>query len=230
MSKIIKIFVLFLLLYLAFRITHYIIFGHTTDWHSKERFTYLFKNESFQHMDTIYVATAQGRYDAVESYHYYPNVIINQGVNPLLLVKDVYIRINIWKFDKFEQIQLSNIIFRQKQNLQDIKFKRGEVIDAESDARNSIAYGYSYKTITVNTDQDSEIRDWFSGKNYKGFIGSFNRISLSNEKEKHDIYYDFIPFRENVLFMIYKSERGFFLIVIDSDLEIDRNVLNILNL
>lgn len=230
MKKIIKIFVLFILLYLAFRITHYIIFGHTTDWHSKERFTYLFKNESFQHMDTIYVATARGRYDAVESYHYYPKVQVKQGSNPLLRLNDVYIRFSIWKFDKFEQIQLSEVRLRTKQNLQDIEHRSGEVIDSESDKRKVIAYGYSYKTITVNTDQDSEIRDWFSGKNYKGFIGSFNRISLSNEKEKHDIYYDFIPFRENVLFMIYKSEKGFFLIVIDSDLDIDRNVLNILNL
>lgn len=230
MKKVIKIILLILLLYVGYRITHYIIFGHTTDWNSKERFTYLFKKETFQHMDTVYIATARGRYDAVESYHYYPNVDIEQGMDRLLLVNDVYIRFSIWKFDKFENIQISDIKFRTKQNLKDIKLNSGEVIDSESDKRKTVAYGYNYKTVTVNTDQEAKMRDWFSGRNYKGFIGSFNRISLSNEKGKHDIYYDFIPYKENVLFMIYKSEKGFFLIVIDSDLEINRSVLDLLNL
>lgn len=228
--KTLKIILLLLLLYVGYRITHYIIFGHTTDWDSKERFTYLFKKETFQHMDTVYIATARGRYDAVESYHYYPNVDIEQGIDRLLLVNKVYIRFNIWKFDKFENIQISNIKFRTKQNLKDIKLNNGEVIDAESDARNVVAYGYNYKTITVNTDQESKIRDWISAPDYKGFIGSFNRISLSNEEGKHDIFYDFIPYNANVLFLVYKSKKGFFLIVIDSKLSIDRSVLKLLNL
>lgn len=230
MNKLFKIILLILFLYVGFRIAHYIIYGHTTDWVSKERFTYLFKNETFQHMDTVYIGTAQGRYDAVESYHYYPNVNINQGMDRILLVNEVYIRFSIWKFDKFENIQIGDIKFRTKQDIIDIKLTNGEVIDSESDKRKGIAYGYNYKTITVNTDKESKIRDWFSDVNYKSFIGSFNRISLSNEKGEHDIYYDFIPYRENVLFMIYKSEKGFFLIVIDSDLAIDRSVLKLLNL
>jgi len=228
MKKVIKIILLILLLYIGCRIVHYIIFGHTTDWNSKERFTYLFKKETFQHMDTVYIATARGRYDAVESYHFYPNVDIEQGIDRLLLLNDVYIRFNIWKFDKFEDIQISDIKFRTKQNLKDIKLNNGEVIDAESNARNCVAYGYNYKTITVNTDQNSKIRDWFSAKNYKGFIGSFNRISLSNEEGEHSIFYDFIPYRENVLFMVYKNEKAFFLIVIDSVLPINRNVLKLM--
>ena len=230
MKKAIKIIILILLLYVGYRFTHYIIFGHTTDWNSKERFTYLFKKETFQHMDTVYIATARGRYDAVESYHYYPKIKIEQGMDPLSLVNDVYIRFSIWKFDKFKNIQISDIKFRTKQNLKNVILNNGEVIDSESDKRKTVAYGYNYKNITVNTDEESKIRDWFSAKNYKGFIGSFNRISLSNEEGKHDIYYDFIPYRENVLFMIYKSDKGFFLIVIDSALPINRNVLELLNL
>jgi hypothetical protein len=230
MNKLFKIILLILFLYVGFRIAHYIIFGHTTDWQSKNKFTFLINKDSFQHIDTSVIATARGMYDAVETYHYYPNIKIKQGMDPLLLVNDVYIRFNIWKFDKFENFKIGNIKFRNKQNIIDIKLTNGEVIDAESDARNGIAYGYNYKTITVNTDQESKIRDWFSDVNFKGFIGSFNRISLSNEKGEHDIYYDFIPYRENVLFMIYKSEKGFFLIVIDSDLPIDRSVLKLLNL
>ncbi len=213
-----------------YRILFYFIVGHTTDWHSKEKFTYLFKKESFQHIDTLFIATARGMYDASETYHYYPNINIKQGIDPLLLLNEVYIRIFIWKFDKFENIHLSNIKFRLKQDLRDIKPERGEVIDAESDARSVIAYGYNYKTIIVNTDQESKIRDFISDKHYKGFIGSFNRISLSNEAEKNDIYYEFVPYKENVLFLVYKSDKGFFLIVIDSELPIDRNVLKILNL
>lgn len=230
MKKTIKIFLLILLLYLGYRITHYIIFGHTTDWNSKQRFTYFFKKKTFLHMDTVYTATARGRYDAVESYHYYPNVDIEQGTDPLLLVNDVYIRFSIWKFDKFEDIQISDIKFRTNQNLKDIKLNSGEVIDSESDKRKNVAYGYKYKTITVNTDEGSKIRDYFSSKKYKGFIGSFNRISLSNENGEHDIFYDFIPYKKNVLFMIFKDDRGFFLIVIDSELSIDRSVLELLNL
>jgi len=230
MEKTIKISLLVVLLYIVYRIGFYFIVGHTTDWHSNEKFTYLIKKESFQHIDTSFIATARGMYDAEEEYHYYTNVDIKQGVDPLLLLNEVNICISIWKFDKFENIQLKDIKFRTKQDLYDIKPERGEVIDSESDMRKVVAYGYNYKTITVNTDQHSKVRDWFSGQNYKGFIGSFDRISLSNEKGKHDIYYDFVPYSENVLFLVYKSEKGFFLILIDSDLTLDRSVLKILNL
>lgn len=218
------------MLYIVYRIGFYFIVGHTTDWNSKEKFTYLFKKESFKHIDTTTIATARGMYDAVETYHYYPNVEMRQGDNSYLYSNEVYIRFSIWKFDKFKAIQLKDIKFKTKQDLYDIKPERGEVIDSKSDKRKVVAYGYYYKAITVNTDQQSKIRDYFSGSNYKGFIGSFDRISLSNEKGKHDIYYDFVPYRENVLFLVYKSEKGFFLIVIDSDLPIDRSVLNLLNL
>ena len=230
MKKVLKISVVIVFLYIVYRIGFYFIVGHTTDWNSKKKFTYLFKKESFQHIDTTTIATARGLYDAVEAYIYYPKVDIKQGVDPLLFLNEVKIFISIWKFDKFADIQLKEINFRENQDLRDIKPDRGEVIDAQSDERKVVAYGYSYKTIIINTDQKSKIRDWFSGRFYKGFIGSFNRISLSNEEGKHDIYYDFIPYRKNVLFIVYKSEKGFFLIVIDSDLSIDRSVLNLLNL
>jgi len=62
--------------------------------------------------------------------------------------------------------------------------------------------------MTVNVDNHSKIEKKIEGRNYKGFIGSINRISLSNENNEHEIFIDYVPIQKQVLFLIYNSNVG----------------------
>ncbi len=135
-----------------------------------------------------------------------------------------------WEFMSLSEIELPEIDIFTDMDLNSLKVYQGEVLNAKS-VPISIKYGHRFnERIHINVDNQSTIYRYINGDNYKGFIGNLNRISFSNEKNKHIVFIDF--YWRDVLFLLLKKDGRFFIIMVTAhkDLPVDENLLKFLNL
>lgn len=229
MNRIIPVIVISILIYLAYIFVPYLIFGHFSFYNKNENFISLLSDTAIIHVDTTLTSRLENRFDACESYFYLPNNCMRELGRDYLFETDTAYFITIWKFKKFEEIDINEIQFRQNQNLSGLNTYKGEVLDSDSNEEKYVEFGYNYNKINLNLDEKSEIKQLISGRNYRGFIAKINRISFSNEDEKHQIFIDYAPSIENVIFLIYKSTSGFFVLIINSRYELNEKAVNIFN-
>jgi len=90
--------------------------------------------------------------------------------------------------------------------------------------------GYNFKKIKINVDNKSNISSLnITGKNYKGFFGEVNRLSMSNQDDKHYVFIDNIP-KMDILFLVVNKSNKFYIIIISCNKKFDKDIFNILNL
>jgi len=227
----IRVVVVVLVGYVIYFISDYMIFGHSTDLKKWKEYIYLFNDSIIQDVDTILAYSDVTRNDVYTNFHYIPNdsgrsVEEKFFYNP----KDTAYNVVFWEFKKLSNVSVNNVVFRTNKNLDHLKLERGEILNSKSDQRVSIHYGFEYQNININIDNHSKIEKFINGKNYKGFIGSINRMSFSNENEEHEIFIDYLPGQKQVLFLVYKNKNQFFIIIIRSDKQFKENLINILHL
>jgi hypothetical protein len=217
--------------YIICFIGDYMIHGHSTDWKKWKEYTYLFNESIIQDVDTFLASSYIAKNDIQTTFHYIPNDS-GRTIEEKFLYnpKDTAYRVLFWEFKKLSHLKIDDIDIRTNQNLDNLKLKRGEILDSKSDQRISIHFGFEYESMTVNVDNHSKIEKKIEGRNYKGFIGSINRISLSNENNEHEIFIDYVPIQKQVLFLIYNSNERFYIIIIDSEKKFDESIMSILNL
>jgi hypothetical protein len=217
--------------YIIYFIGDYMIHGHSTDWKKWKEYTYLFNKSIIQDVDTFLAVSDITRNDVLTMFRYVSNDSGKKGrdkfnYNP----KDTAYNVFFWEFKKLSHLKIDDIDIRTNQNLDNLKLKRGEILDSKSDQRISIHFGFEYESMAVNVDNHSKIEKKIEGRNYKGFIGYINRISLSNENNEHEIFIDYVPIQKQVLFLIYNSNERFYIIIIDSEKKFDESIMSILNL
>lgn len=218
--------------YIAYFIGDYAIHGHSTDWKKWHEYVYLFDDSIIQDVDTFLASSYVTQNDIQTTFHYIPNSS-GRTIEEKFLYnnpKDTAYRVLFWEFKKLSQVNVADVDIRTNQNLDNLKLKRGEILDSKSDQRLSIHFGFEYARMSVNVDNKSTIEEYINGKNFKGFLGTVNRLSLSNEKNEHEIYIDYVPTPKKVLFLIYNSNNRFYIIIIDSEKDFNASIMNILNL
>jgi hypothetical protein len=161
--------------------------------------------------------------DTHNAFHYYQN----NKIYPVL----------IWEFKDLAYIDLNRIIINRNINLDNIKFRSGEILDADSPLPITINYGFSFHNVmNINLDSYSKIAGTFEGPNYKGFYGKLYKMSFSDEKGKHQIVFDYTdkPYKTSfspTVFLVYKGHQSFYVIIINSEKPFkDASIINILNL
>jgi hypothetical protein len=231
LKLLIKIVATLIVGYIIYFVGDYMIHGHSTDWKKWKEYTYLFNDSIIQDVDTFLASSYETRNDIYTNFHYIPNDS-GRTIEEKFLYnpKDSAYNVVFWEFKKLSHLNAKEVQIRTNQNLENLKLKRGEILNSKSDQRISIHFGFEYQSIAVNIDNQSKVEKLIEGQNYKGFLGSINRISLSNENNDHEIFIDYVPIQKQVLFLIYNSNQRFYLILIDSDKSFDESMIKILNL
>ncbi|MDP4206740.1 MAG: hypothetical protein Q8859_12185 [Bacteroidota bacterium] len=177
-------------------------------------YLWLLKDSARKDIDPYFVAGCIRERDVLYRYIY----------------KDKY-HIVIWEFKDLSSTNLKDIAINQNVDLENISFNPGILLDKKANPEYSVKYGPLFEYgMDVNLDKDSKIDKSFETPNYKGFCGSINKMSFSNEKGKHLVLVNYVEVIKSVLFLLYKSKRSLYVIIIQSDKPIDEKMINILNL
>lgn len=215
--------------YVIYFISDYILYGHKTNRYIWTHHKYLLNKNIIANVDTFLAVSDITENDELTMFRYVSNKKTGR-IKFEFNEKDTAYNVVFWEFKKLAEVKVNQVEFRFNQNLDNLKLERGEILNSKSDQRISIHFGFEFENIQVNIDNHSKIQKLLSGKNYKGFLGSVNRISLSNEKNEHEIYIDYLPVQKQVIFLIYNSNKRFYIIMIDSDKYFDEKIMNILKL
>ncbi|MDD4922173.1 MAG: hypothetical protein PHS30_06820 [Bacteroidales bacterium] len=233
-ERIIKVIIGIIIAYAVYFIVDGAIYSHSiiTDHKEWKEYVHLFQDSIVKDVDTLTACSYVKRKDVYISLNYVPGLS--------LIDKDerIYFRgrnapiyfVVFWEFKSLSHFPVDSVEFRFNQSLEHLEVFRGEVLEPKSEEPVSINYGYTYKKLNVNVDNQSSILNAsIKGRNYKGFFGKLNRISFSNEKEKHKIFIDYYP-KKPVLFLVANKDGHFYLITISCNKKFDESIVNILNL
>lgn len=219
MPKIFKVLLFFVLLpalslYILYAIYNYHRYAYSFGDSDFKEYLWLFKDSFINEIDTVGYSESLRQSDVIFYYHY----------------KKEYV-INIWEFKDLGGINLRKIAINKNVNLSDINFAFTEIISAKSDQPISVNQAPLMKnSFNVNIDEQSSIDSSFESINYKGFYGTINKMSFSDDKGEHYCVLDFLSDRKKELFLLYKGKHSLFAITIDSRKLDGYNVNSIFNL
>ena len=227
MNKIVKIILLAASCYVACFIYKMIMYGHSHDWETCKQYMWIFKDHIIKDL--------KGPYD----YFACSSSVKKRDINNVFryhLNNEVY-PVTVWEFKDLANVDLNKITINRNIDFGDIKFRFGEILNSEGSFPITINYGFAFhNAMNVNLNCFSKIDGVFNGPNYKGFYGTIDKMSFSDEKGKHQIVFNYsakankASFSPSV-FLLYKGHQSFYVIIINSKkLFKDANIINILNL
>lgn len=226
MNKIAKVVIVIVLGYLTYSIYGIVRYSHSSDWKICKQYTWIFKDSVKNDIDPIGYSLCSSyvkKRDIHNIFHYFNN-------------HDMY-PITIWEFKDLGGIDLNKVIIKQNIDLNGIKFLSGETLDSNSSMPVTINYGFAFHNgLNINLDQYSKIDGTFAGPNYKGFYGTINKMSFSDEQGKQQIVFDYTlkPHKSSfspTIFLVYQGHQSFYVIIINSQKPFkDASIIKILNL
>lgn len=200
--------------YLIYFFYGVIKYSHSADWHIYKQYMWIFKDSIRKDIDTNFCFSYVQKHDVYNYFSYKGNT-----------------RIVVWEFKDLKKANLKEIALDRKGNLNDVKFVSGEILNKGSDIEITVKKGFAFNSaMKVNVDEYSSIVRNFEGNKYKGFYGSINKMSFSNEKNEHQIFLNFTKGQTPTLFLIYNGHQSFFLIMINAEKTFDESILDVLNL
>lgn len=211
-----------------------IFFSHSIirDNNEWKNYMHLFKAPYIKDVDKFTRCTYVKKNDIYMSFNYVPGIstLNEEEQHKFRLRGDTAYFVTIWEFKKLGNLPVDSVKLRFCQSLDDLSLKWGEILEPDSEEPVSINFRYRFKKMNINVDNKSEITNpYVTGENYNGFIGQLNRVSLSNEKEKHKIFIDYKP-KKAVLFLIVNKNSHFYIITISCNKKFDEKIIEILNL
>lgn len=203
----------FIICYFGYFIFISIKYRHHIEMNNYRRCLWLFSEKAKNDIDTnFYVGCVRDR-DILSKYSY-------KNFN-----------VFIWEFKDLDIVKLNEVHINQNTNLKDLKFSSKEILNKKNSPEINIKYGFTFNgTMSVNLDDYSKVESSFETNNYKGFYGVLNRMSFSNERDEHQIYFDYGFVHQPTLFLLYKGHGSFYVIIINSEKPFDESIINILNL
>lgn len=140
--------------------------------------------------------------------------------------------ITICEFKELSFMKISEITFKQNFDFSQFKDKfTGEVLNLNLSPEINMKFKLPFhNSFCVNLDNNSKIIKWIEGKNYRGFFGNISQMSLSNAQGEDLVLFNYKQEATPTLFLIYKFEGRFILILINSDDKFDDSIINILKL
>lgn len=218
MNKTLKIIItgitIILIGYLSYFFYGVIRYSHSIDWQTYKQYMWIFKDSIKTDINPNFCYSYVKKRDVYNNFDY----------------KDTH-NIIVWEFKDMFNATLEKSTINQNVDLGNVKFESGEILNMNSDLEFNINYGFVFNSaINVNLDEYSKIQRSFKRANYKGFYGSINRMSFSNEKGEHQILSDFTKGPTPTIFLFYKGHQSFYIIMINSKNLFDENIIKILNL
>ena len=214
-KRILKGIAIVILLFLAQFTFKFCVWGHSFE-RDFNRFLWIFNESAKAKINTLnYIGNVRKR-DAYYTYIYDNNYYIS-----------------IWEFKDLGEADLKNILIKQNVVFDDIKFfsteKFNEKLEYFPIITSKLGFRFKESKMDVNLDVDSKIYKKFDTINYKGFFGKINLMSFNNYKGKPLIYFQYLGYKPT-LFIMYKANQSFFVILVDSKIDFDENIIKIFNL
>jgi hypothetical protein len=142
--------------------------------------------------------------------------------------------ITILEFKELSFIKAAKVPFELNVDFSNFKDKfTGETFNLDVLPIPEISINFKlpfHNSFRVNLDNNSQIIKWIEGKNYRGFFGNIFKMSFSNAQGEDLVLFNYKREATPTLFLIYKYEGRFIVIVINSDNTFDESIINILNL
>ena len=140
----------------------------------------------------------------------------------------------VWKLNNLGNLNLEEITFNQDFQLGNIPFKTYEVID-KNDSLPLITYllgaGFN-NSLKILIDRMPHPVKLLTSNNYKGFFGEVNKIILSdkvNGKDKYIIKLEYFPKPIMNLFLVFKKNDFYYIVIINSTEYFSESIINIFN-
>ena len=227
MNKIFKIIIsgiiAIVIVYFARFIFYVAVYQYDIDMRFNKEYFWLFKDSIKKDIDTVFFGSFNRKKDIIYKYIY------NK------YSEHFFYNITIWEFKDLNPIELNKIPINKNIDLDNIKLRRGETLDSGFSPETTVEFGPFFNNkIIFNVDKYSEIDSCFETTKYKGFYGKINKISFSNEKGKHLVLINYIDGRTPILFLIYKHNQRFFVIIVKSNKPLNeplnKDIIKIFNL
>jgi len=218
MNKLQKIivygFILVIVCYSAYFFINSAIYGYHIDMDNFKPYLWVFKDSVKKDIDTnLFVSFNRDR-DILSFYNY----------------KHKYY-VSIWDFKNLKEVSLNKISINRNSNLNDVKFNSYETLNAKSNPEITVKFGSFFKkSLNVNIDEFSKVEKTFETNNYKGFYGTINKMSLSDEDGNNQVIIEYAQSQTPFELLFYKGHQGFYLIMIDSKKPFDEDIIKIFNL
>lgn len=204
-------------------------------------YLWIFNDSVKSQVDTVFFVGAISERDIL--YKYILNVknqadtVSFVGGNRGTDILDKYMQrkrytVSIWEFKDLSKIKLDEVSINSNRDLGEVSIMPYELIGKNEIPEITVELGFSFNhSVSLNIDKHSEIIKTIETPAYKGFYGLVNKLSLSNEKGKHLIVFDYPGGNEPTLFLLYKTSAGFYVVFINSrNVPFDESILKLLNL
>lgn len=191
-------------------------YSHSADWVTYKQYLWIFKDSVKNEIDKNF------SYSFVQKKDIYNNFNYKRDFNIVL-----------WEFKEQYKIELENIKINQDVNLEYLKLNSGDILNKGSDLEITIKDDYSFiHTMNLNLDSYSIIEKKIEGKNYQGFYGTVNKMSLNDAIYGPQILFNYMEGIAPTLFLFYKSYDSFYIIIINrlENKPFDESIISELNL
>jgi hypothetical protein len=204
------------LFYLVFRIGRIVYYSHNTEF-IPTQYLWIFTDSAANNLDTIVTV---GHVRKSDTYYHYlykrkTSILIFEYKELMFLnIKNVSLAKGV-NFDKFLD------------DFSGEEYNMNLYPDPETYINFKLPFNNS---LNVNLDNNSIIKKRIEGKNYRGFFGDVFKMSLSNAQGKQLVLFDYKREATPTLFLLYKHQGRFLVIIINSEEKFDESIIKILKL
>jgi len=204
------------IIYVIYRIGYMVYYSHNIE-HLPTTYLWLFNDSIKTDLDTMCTIGHVRRSDTYYDYMY---------------KKKVYI--SIFEYQELMFLNIHNVSFAEDVNLNsflDDFFGEEYNMSLYPTPETYISYELPFNnSLKVNFDENCIIKKRIEGKNYRGFFGEILKMSLSNSQGKHLVLFDYKEGVTQTLFLLYKHQGRFLVIIINSKENFDESIIKILKL
>ena len=190
-------------------------YNHSTNLVDYEPYMWIFNDSVKNDIDTTRFASSIKERDLLYQYLFYSGY-----------------RVGIWEFKDLNRVELKEIKINNNVDLSQVNIIPREVLNYKASPEINIELGFKFNhAISLNIDNYSKIITPIETPKYKGFYGIVNKLSLSDEKGKHLIVFDYPKEPRPMVFLFYRTSKGFYVIYIDSlTVPFDESIIHLLDL
>lgn len=188
-------------------------YKYTIEFDHGKRYLWLFNDSTKSEIDTLLSYGFVKENNKLFSYQY---------------KKDYHIY--IWEFNDLRIAELNKISINKNINFSYMKFDSGLILDKDNPkiiTKKDLIFN---DKLLVYLNEKSCIIDTISSTNYKGFYGNINKMYFSNESDENLILFDYGVKIQPAIFLLYKGNNSFYMLLITSNKELDKKIINILNI
>lgn len=200
---------------------HQLYTGHHTVFNTVSRnYLFLFKDSIVSKIDAPMTYSCVSDQDILNGYLY----------------NDDKYCIIIWEFNDLKKYNLEDVFINSHSIIKKSEFSLQETLDSKSYRPISIKYLYKIDGMILNLGENTKIIKELQGKNYKGFYGLVDKMSICDKKGEPQIYLNFAKSQTPTVLLLYKSHNSFYLIMVNpnnelyKNIKIDENIIKILKL